>query len=330
MTIQITLIGLGQIGASMGLALASQKNDIRRVGHDKEPAVAKRAKEIGAVDQTEINLHTSVEKADVVVLAIPIDQVRETLEWIAPDLRENCVVLDTAPVREAVAKWTSELLPANRHYVGLTPIINPAYLNANGSGIALAHADLFQNGMMGILSAANANSEAVKLATDLTRLLGAVPFYADIAEMDGLLASTYLLPQIVAAALLETTLDKPGWREARKVAGRSYSKATSPAVEGDLPAAFARAAVLNRENTVRTIDNLVAALQDMREEIQQEDEAALAARATRLQAGRERWWQQRSAGDWKKEDMESVEMPKASDMFGNLFGLRRKPKENKK
>ena len=36
MPVQITIIGLGQIGASMGLALAAHKDAILRVGHDKK------------------------------------------------------------------------------------------------------------------------------------------------------------------------------------------------------------------------------------------------------------------------------------------------------
>ena len=34
MTVQITIIGLGQVGSSIGLALAGQPN-IKRIGHDK-------------------------------------------------------------------------------------------------------------------------------------------------------------------------------------------------------------------------------------------------------------------------------------------------------
>ncbi len=100
MAIQITIIGLGQIGASIGLALAERKDSIERVGHDIDPGVAKQAQKLGAVDRIEYNLPRSVENADVVLLSIPVDQMRETLEIIAADLKEGCVVLDTAPVKE--------------------------------------------------------------------------------------------------------------------------------------------------------------------------------------------------------------------------------------
>ena len=40
MSVQITIIGLGQVGASIGLALAEQKS-IKRVGHDKNYQTAR-------------------------------------------------------------------------------------------------------------------------------------------------------------------------------------------------------------------------------------------------------------------------------------------------
>jgi len=128
MSVRITIIGLGQIGGSFGLALADQKELFLRVGHDKEPEVARLAQKLGAVDQVSINLPASVRDSDVILLALPIDQIRETIEIIAPDLKEDVVVLDTAPVKEVVTAWAKELLPTGRYYVGLTPVLNPSYL----------------------------------------------------------------------------------------------------------------------------------------------------------------------------------------------------------
>ncbi|MBK9603837.1 MAG: prephenate dehydrogenase/arogenate dehydrogenase family protein [Anaerolineales bacterium] len=45
-----------------------------------------------AIDKAEHNPFTAVRDARIVVLAMPVSQVRETLEFIAPDLQENTVV----------------------------------------------------------------------------------------------------------------------------------------------------------------------------------------------------------------------------------------------
>ena len=99
MSVQLTIIGLGQIGSSIGLALKAHNVNLRLVGHDKDPQAAKEAQRIGAVDDVKYNLPASVREAKIVILALPLAEVRETLRIIAPDLQEGALILDTAPAK---------------------------------------------------------------------------------------------------------------------------------------------------------------------------------------------------------------------------------------
>ena len=127
MPIQITIIGLGQIGASIGLALAKIKDQAIRIGNDREPGIARQAEKSGAVDKTMINLPSAVKDADIVILALPVDEIRETMEVIAQDLKPGVVLIDTSPVQGGLLQWAQELLPGNdRYFVALTPSLNPA------------------------------------------------------------------------------------------------------------------------------------------------------------------------------------------------------------
>ena len=326
MTVQLTIIGLGQIGASVGLALASQKEVLRRVGHDKEPNIAKRARDMGVIDKVEFNLHAAVQGADLVLLTLPTDQIRETLSLIAEDLKEGAVVMDTAPVKEIIVAWATELLPAQRYYIGLTPVLNPAYLHTTDTGLDAARADLFKNGLIAISAAPHTISDAVKLAAVLTRLLGSSPLFADPLEMDGLMAATHLLPQLLAAGLLNATISQPGWREGRKVAGRAYAEATGP-IAHMTTEGLAAEAVLNRENVLRMLDGTLATLAAIRNDIDSHNQAALEERLERARQGRELWWKQRLVGDWAGPEVTPTEMPTSSSIFGSLIGLRTKTKK---
>ncbi len=326
MSVQITIVGLGQIGTSIGLALAEHKDLVHRVGHDKDLGIARRAEKMGALDKVAINLPSATRQADLILLALPMDQIRHTLEVIAQDLKEGAVVMDTSPVKEVVAGWVDELLPEDRFYVGLTPVLNPHYLHDIDSGLEAAHPDLFRNGLMGIVSPPGTPSEAIKLAADLTRLLGASPFFADPLEMDGLMAGMHIVPQLMAAALLNATVNQPGWREARKIAGRSYAEVTCPITHPAGAEALHQSVMLNRENVLRKLDSVIAALQAIRNDVYNEDEVALEDRLKRARQGREEWWKQRQAANWFSEEMPPSEMPRASDAFGRLIGLRRKTK----
>jgi prephenate dehydrogenase len=261
------------------------------------------------------------------LLALPVDQIRETLEAIRNDLKEGAVVMDTGPVKQVVASWVAELLPSDRYYIGLTPVLNPMYLHDIDSGAEAAHSDLFRDGLVGIVSPPGTPSEAIKLAADLTRLLGASPLFADPLEMDGLVAATHILPQLLAAGLLNSTIGQPGWQEGRKVAGRSYAEVTAPVMYPTEPKTLTTAAMLNRENVIRVLDSAIASIKAIRNDLSNEDIETLEERLNRAREGRQVWLNERLAANWAIEGTTSVEAPTASEVFGRLIGRGRK-KEN--
>lgn len=330
MTIQVTIIGLSQVGASIGLALGEHKDAVRRMGHDREPNIAKQADKLGIVDQISFNLPASVRQADVIVLAEPADQAQQTLRQISPDLRPGSVVLDTTPSKVSMQSLAVELLQTDRHYVSLTPTLNPAYLNEAASGVEAAHADLFRNSLVMITAPAGANPEAVKLASDFAALLGASPFFSDPYELDGLLASTSLLPQLAAAALVNAVTRKPGWREARKLAGKQFASATSPVdtlSDKDEPG---QSILQNRENTIRVLDDFIQELQGLRTNLASGDTAALKAALEQARQARTHWVDQRHDGKWEHGELPQAELPGTKEFFARLIGLRPRPRLEEK
>lgn len=332
MTVQITIVGTGQIGASIGLALAEHKDMFLRVGHDKDIRIANRAKDMGALDRVVINLPNSVADANIVILALPLDQIRDTLKFIAPELKDEAVVMDTAPVKSEVMTWAKELLPPRRYYIGLTPVINPAYLDTVDTGVAAAHADLFKNGMMAILSPPGVTSEAIKLATDFSHLLGAEHLFMDPVELDSMMAATHILPQLIAAALLNATVNQPGWHEARKLAGRPYAAATSAASQFGEASSLSSQAISTHEHLVRLMDALIENLYVLRQQLSSQDAEKLLQELSRARLGREKWLNERYIANWAAtESAPSVELPTAKEAFSRMFtfGGGRKQKKPK-
>src|SRR4030065_1200216 len=298
MTVQITIVGTGQVGASIGLALAEHKDMCLRVGHDKDIRIANRAKDMGALDRVVINLPNSVTDANIVILALPLDQIRDTLKFIAPELKDEAVVMDTAPVKSEGMTWARELLPPRRYYIGLPPVINPAYLDTVATGVAAAHADLFKNGMMAILSPPGVTSEAIKLATDFSHLLGAEHLFMDPVELDSTMAPTHILPQLIAAALLNATVNQPGWHEARKLAGRPYAAATSAASQFGEASSLSSQAISTHEHLVRLMDALIENLYVLRQQLSSQDAEKLLQELSRARLGREKWLNERTIANW--------------------------------
>lgn len=327
MPVKITIIGLGQIGASIGLALAAHKDKILTVGHDKDYSVEQRAKKLSAVDETNHNLPGSVENADLVILALPVSEIRETFGYIAQDLRKDVVVMDTSPVKAEVVKWAKELLPETAHYVGVVPAVGPTSLNLTGTGLDSAKADLFEKGIFLLSAPSGTPGEAVKLVTDLVGLLGATVLLTDFVESDGLSASTHILPRLASAALLNAAMSQPAWVEMRKSAGRGFFAATS-AFSDKSADGLAVLGVQNRENVIRAVNALMNSLLDLRDDLENENIEGLKKRLESAQRNRDKWLDERFKADWTHIPGGKVEKPSFMEsLLGSKLGKMGKRKD---
>ncbi|MBI5964710.1 MAG: prephenate dehydrogenase [Chloroflexi bacterium] len=325
MPVQITIIGLGQVGASIGLALAAHKDSVLCVGHDKDFSIERAAQQRGAVDKTEHNLPKAVRDARLVLLALPVHQVRETLEFIAPDLMKGAVVVDTSPLKSEVASWARDILPEGCYYAGLVPTIAAEFLQEAGKGLDSAKAGLFKDSIFLVDAPAGTPGSVLESVTNLVKLIGANIMISDIDESDGLMTSTYLLPQLVSAALLNATINQPGWKEARKVAERSFHAATS--VQDD-PETLQMLSLQNRENAMRALNTMISSLVELRDDIEDGNIDALNKHLQDAHKGREEWLNDRFLATWADKKAPPLEKtPLKERLFGTMLG--KSPKDKK-
>lgn len=326
MSVQITILGLGQIGSSIGLALAKQEDQIHRVGHDKDREAVSYAKKHSVVDRVAITLSGAVKDADIVILALPLQEIYPVLEHISQDLQEGCLVIDTGPLKEPVIQWASDLLPEGCDYVGLTPVISSDFLDVSVYGPETAQADLFKGTLMGIVGGKNATEGSINSAVNLVHLLEASPYFSDPVELDGLMTLTYILPALLSALLLKTSQDGPGWREARKVAGKAYNQVSKPFAQDEIAGALAAQLTNNKVNSSRVINDLVRELIEIRDLGEGGDQKALENYFTTLQQGRDLWLKDRRANIWVDTPRQEI---RKGGVLAGLLGFRqpRKPNE---
>jgi prephenate dehydrogenase len=307
MSTQITIIGLGQIGASIGMALKGNKN-IKRVGCDKDAAVAKAAQSLEVVDEIK-DLPAAVKEAAIVVLCLPLSEIRETLRHIGPWLVDNALVMDTTPIKGGVIQWAQETIPVGRFYIGLVPGIHSNYIASLEYGLNAAEPDLFKKSIFAVDVPPNTPEEIVNRAFDFCHLLGAKPMLTDLLESDGLMTIAHVLPQLIAAALLNATIGQPGWQEARKLAGRPFAGVTSGMAYHDDASSLSEAVLANRTGTVHALDTLMAALKGLRDDIEQGNAEGIAERLNDAVKDREAWLDEREEAQWLKEGGDQEEMP---------------------
>ncbi|MGE5602220.1 MAG: prephenate dehydrogenase [Nitrososphaerales archaeon] len=314
--LNVAIVGLGLIGASAGLALRNYQDKVSVIGHDANPDLAAKAKKAGAVDRTEWNLISAVSSADRVILALPLSEIRGTLDAIKEDLRPGCIVVDTADVKAPVMQWAAELLPQEVHFVGGHPIVLSETLEPEG-----ARPDLFNGKLFCLTPGLSTEGTAVQLAADVAEALGAKPFFLDADEHDGLVAGVEQLPALLAAALLSVTSNSPGWNDMRKLAGNQFFASTSMTSQSGKEALAGPLG--NRANTIYWIDAMLAELTSYRDQLARGEADNLAARFDEGIAAGRSWLNATYSGNWDVDPSAAAEMPTAaSTMRDMLFGRR--------
>jgi prephenate dehydrogenase len=329
---KITIIGLGTTGASMGLALQKEDGNFTIVGHDRDPQAAREAGRLGAVQKTEWNLHNACDGADLIILTVPLSELGELLGHIRSDLKPETVVFANVHVlRPAIALAEQHLLPET-HFVAGHPVLV-------GIGAPLSiRADLFDEVPFSLAAGVHTEPSAVQLASDLIERMGAKPLFVDVDEHDGIVAATEQLPQLMAVALMRLSTHGTGWREARRLAGRRFARATE--TDASAPQLYG-ALTANRESLLQRIDQLQAELASWRDLLvapeadgapdgQQPKDPLLAA-LEEVVAARETWEAQAYLKRW--EDAPTTAAATESKgmfrqmLFGNMMGGRRSKAE---
>lgn len=278
---RITIIGLGLIGGSIGLALKKAGlASVQVVGHDRERGAETLAERMGAIDKGEHNLPRAVEGAGMVIIATPVLSVREVMEQIAPDLVEGAVVTDTASTKAHVMKWAKELLPEHVSFVGGHPMAGK-----EKQGIENAEADLFRDKAYCICPSVNAAEGAVKSVVGLAQLMGAEPMFIDPDEHDVYAAAASHLPLMVAAALFNVLRTSPSWPDMSLMAS-SGLKDTTRLASGD-PRMAHDIWVTNRESVIHWLERMEGELRRIRDVLQDSRDEELLEMFAKVQLDRD-------------------------------------------
>jgi len=314
----ITIVGTGLIGTSLGLALKQIKDPITVLGHDRDLANAKAGVKLGAFDKAEWNLVNACEKADLILLAIPLNGIRPTLEAIARDLKENVVISDTCPTKAPVLAWAKELLPEHAHFVGGNPVVQAAE-----SGHSHASAELFRGRLYCLTPDPAASEEAVQLMTGVVGQLGAEPFFVDAAEHDGLMTAVEHLPALLSITVVNMLSGQQAWRETRKLAGGLFQQVSAGAT-GD-PDGLAESFGAQRENLNRWLTMYIDRLTQVQTLLNQDETEALTELIDHSVVERTNWLTDYEQGSFRDPELTPPEVERRG-LMQQMFGFGRKRK----
>jgi len=205
---QITIIGTGLIGGSLGLALRKKKFVGRIVGCDRE-ATLERARMCGAIDSGSPNPGDAVHGSQVVVLATPVLAIVDLIERVGPALAAKTLLTDVGSTKAAVVERAVKVFGKNasKRFLAGHPMAGKEL-----SGVDFADADLFHNAVWFLtpLPEQNLNDSIFAEYLGWIDQIGARIAMLPAPEHDRLCAWISHVPQMISTALAGALVEEFG------------------------------------------------------------------------------------------------------------------------
>jgi prephenate dehydrogenase len=194
---QVTILGVGLLGGSIGLALKSAVSGCVVVGYGHRATTLDKAKEVGAIDRGTTDPAEAVAGSELIVLCTPVLTFPKLLSEMGQGLTAGAVVTDVGSTKRSIVEAAERLLPAGVRFLGSHPMAG-----SEKRGVEFARTDLFQGALCILTPTLNTHSDVVQSLKTFWKTLGMRTTCMSPDEHDRLLADVSHLPHVAAAALV--------------------------------------------------------------------------------------------------------------------------------
>lgn len=280
---KITIIGVGLLGGSIGLAVKRRRLAREVAGFVRRPASLKDCEKAGAVDYATMDLLAAVSNADLVILCTPLAQMRSRVEAMLPALKRGAMVTDVGSVKAGIVRELESLVrESGAHFVGGHPMAG-----AEKTGVGAAREDLFVNAICVVTPTKKSNLAAVRRIEQFWKSLGARTVRLAPEEHDIFVGRSSHLPHFVAAALANLVLNPAGSAMQRQLCANGFRDTTR--IASGSPEMWRDIALANRKNLSRSVDDFIAELQEFQRVLKKSDARAILKLLETAKDRREHW-----------------------------------------
>jgi prephenate dehydrogenase len=266
---KISLIGVGLLGGSLGLAIK------RRALADRVSAYVRRAESVvecraaGVADEVSTDLESIVTGADLVILCTPLAQMESLGRQMIPFLASGALVTDVGSVKAPIVHAMESVLASSQaRFIGSHPMAG-----AEKMGVKAAREDLFRNAICIVTQTAATRPPDVDLLIEFWKTLGARPLLMNPEIHDQLACRASHLPHLLAAGLAQYVLNPEFGPEQGQICATGFRDTTR--VASGSPEMWRDIALSNKVNLIAELDGAMAVLKAFRDALGQEDVAAV-------------------------------------------------------
>jgi len=276
---QVTIIGTGLIGGSLGLALKKRRLAARIVGCDRAP-VLERALRCGAIDNGIANPADAVHGSDLVVLATPVLPILDLIDRLGPAVPAKTLVTDVGSTKLEVVRRAAKAFGKN---AGQRFLAGHPMAGKENAGVEFADADLFEGAawLFTPLPGQNVQAGLCGEFIHCAEKIGAKMAVVDPRDHDRFCAWISHLPQMISTALAAALVDEFGPdAPVLDIGGRALREMTR--ISGSPYSMWRDVAITNRKNLGDALQKLEQRLAHIRENLDSRELASEFERAHQL------------------------------------------------
>lgn len=219
---RIAIIGVGLLGGSVGMAIRRAWPDVSVVGVSRRESVLRQACEMGAITEGASDLREACRNADVVVIAVPVDQIAELVIEVSQFCSAKTLITDVGSTKLGIVHRVSQDPDSAERFVGAHPIAG-----GEKAGVDNARADLFDGRTVVVTPTSQTPAKRTSEAVLFWQGVGAKVLTVAPELHDEMLAATSHVPHLIAALLVTSLPDNSqpflgtGWRDSTRIAAGS-------------------------------------------------------------------------------------------------------------
>jgi len=281
---KITIIGVGLLGGSVGLAVRRHGLAGEIAGYVRNEKAVADCEKFGATDYATTDLLAAVSHADLVILCTPLAQMRSLAEQFLPALKPGALVTDVGSVKADVVRELEPLVKkSGAHFIGSHPMAG-----GENSGVAAARGNLFKKAVCVVTPTKKSPVGAVRQLARFWKSLGARVLKLDAAQHDVLVGRSSHLPHVVAAALAGLVLDPRQPKPQAALCATGFRDTTR--IASGSPEMWRDIALANRKNIARSVDAYLTELKKFQIAVKASDAKALEQFFATAKNRRDQWF----------------------------------------
>jgi prephenate dehydrogenase len=280
---KITLVGVGLLGGSLGMAIKRRRLARRVEGYVRRAARVGECKKFRAVDRATLDLHSAVADADLVVLCTPLAQMKPLVKQMLPALKRDAIVTDVGSVKASVVKELEPLAAkAGAHFIGSHPMAG-----GEKTGVSAARADLFENAVCVVTPTKRSNKAALRKVEQFWKSVGSRLLVLAPESHDQLVSRSSHLTHLIATTLANYVLNPALPKHQATLCANGFRDTTR--IASGSPEMWRDIALANRHNLSRALEGLVADVEKIQRALKICDAKAVSRFFETAKQRRDKW-----------------------------------------